>query len=88
MNPNRREVGAKVGGELMAVQMPRQSSLQVDGEQGTGRRARGEWEEAQHGVGRRARGEWGGGPAPKHMEIFHLVGRVSCNQRSLCELMC
>ena len=56
VNPNRREVGAKVGGELMAVQMPRQSSLQVDGEQGTGRRARGEWEEAQHGVGRRAHG--------------------------------
>lgn len=65
-----RALEAKVGGELMAVQMPRQSSLQVDGEQGLGRRARGEWgggpvgswEEGPRGVGRRASMEWGGGP--------------------------
>ena len=45
----------------MAVQMPRQSSLQVDSEQGVGRRACRSGEEGEQGVGRRDHMEWGGG---------------------------
>ena len=70
-----RALEAKVGGELMAVQMPRQSSFQVDSEQGVGRRACRSGEEGEQGVGRRNHVEWGGGPSGSGEEGPRGVGR-------------
>ena len=70
-----RALEAKVGGELMAVQMPRQSSFQVDSEQGVGRRACRSGEEGEQGVGRRNHVEWGGGPSGSGEEEPRGVGR-------------